>query len=470
MVLCASGSAFAISSVGSNTSTPQTTNSFGVFPFTVASLLACFLLKDSSLPSSSNPSESHPLYKVECSPLLPFTFSVLRTVISGSLTSSSSLSHPNVWAKIQNEWRRVPAESVPSTPPPRPMPPTNSSTPRVSLDPVTWDPKRQLNLSLHFPGPEEVMLPQLSCPPPSRWPNILNKSINPPPTLENTPPTRRVPTLEQTLPPSRIMPFDPLSLNSSSICNYTDTNLTSVPPTEHPSSFSLLVTTPLKKTFLNNGSSPSLPCLEDPPITNPHSGNCSSPPCDSPSRVSSHECFPPIRDIPLSVCDSLLNTSSFECPIIGISLPFTDKTPAFDMPSSSANQQTWPKFDLVDLFTTNLPEDIKKIILEKTCYKHFMYYLSLFAKSCSQNEWCREFSWNLISFTPCLHITADPNNKVIILSLNLHQALGWFLIWLHQINIAPEWWKLPLTDASYYIFYIYAKTDAFQNYIWDDGG
>eukprot|EP01018_Ginkgo_biloba_P018291 Gb_22412 [translate_table: standard] len=189
--------------------------------------------------------------------------------------------------------------------------------------------------------------------------SLQNNSANPPPTLEHTPPTRRVPTLEQTLAPSQIIPFDPLSLNSSSICNYTDTNLTSVLPIEHPSSFSLLVTTPPKKTSLNNGSAPSLPCLEDPPITNPHTGNCSSPPCDSPSRVSSHECFPPVRDIPLSVCDSLLN---------------------------------------------------------------------------------------------------------------LHQASGWFLIWLHQINAALEWWKLPLTDAGYYSFYISAKMDAFQNYIWDDGG
>eukprot|EP01018_Ginkgo_biloba_P020139 Gb_34478 [translate_table: standard] len=38
---------------------------------------------------------------------------------------------------------------------------------------------------------------------------LQNDSVNPPPTLEHTP-------LEQTLPPSHIMPFDPLSLNSSS--------------------------------------------------------------------------------------------------------------------------------------------------------------------------------------------------------------------------------------------------------------
>eukprot|EP01018_Ginkgo_biloba_P028438 Gb_06749 [translate_table: standard] len=321
---------------------------------------------------------------------------------------------------------------------------------------------------------------------------LQNNSANPPPTLEHTP-------LEQTLPPSQIMPFDPLSLNSSSVCNHTDTNLTNVPPKEHPSSFSLLVTTPPTKTSLNNDSSPSLPCKEDPPVTNPHSGNYSPPPCDSPSCVSSHECLPPVCDIPPSVCDSLPSTSSSKCPITSISLPFTNKTPAFDMPSSSANQQTWPKFDLVDLFTTNLPEDIKKIVLAKTCYKHFLYYLSLFIKSCSQSEWCREDSWNLSSSAPCLYVTVDPKNKVTILSLSsawtiqdyltarillkidllnyvdfatkdLHQASGWFLLWLHQISAAPEWWKLLLTDASYYSFYISAKTDAFQNYIWDDGG
>eukprot|EP01018_Ginkgo_biloba_P018293 Gb_22410 [translate_table: standard] len=506
----------------------------------------------------------------------------LTSKISGSLTSSSSLSQPNVWAKIQNEWRRVPADFVPSTPPPRPMPPTNSSTPRVSLDPVTWDPtvpewesnasssiaKSPFDIELpsieefySTPSPSETAKPVTPFPrtkgslvastvlsssinmakhlgtsgsldyttkgsiEPNQLPsNIIsplsessdfdspllvaitgniphvdtsqhvplpspppipigfstfglqNNSTNPPPTLEHTPPTRRVPTLEQTLPPSRIMPFDPLSLNSSFVCNYTDTNLTSVPPTEHPSSFSLLVINPLNKSSLNNGNAPSLPCLEDPPVTNPHSGNCSSPPCDSPSRVSSHECFPPVRDIPLSVCDSLLSTSSSKCPVTGISLPFTDKTLAFDMPSSSANQQTWPKFDLVDLFTTNLPEDIKKI-----------------------SEWCREVSWNLSSSAPYLHLTADPNNNITILSLSsawtiqdyliarillkidllnyvdfttkdLHQASGWFLIWLHQISAAPEWWKLPLTDAGYYSFYIFAKMDAFQNYIWDVGG